>query len=851
MPPKYTCEKCAAVFKLKKEYTAHSKTDCLTVDIVDTLDMTGLTIASPKSDATPKGSISRTSIITVENLSIFFENLHNLLWNKAGLSPERALENMTFFFAYRLIEPQIDILELPIECKWSYIASLPSDDDIFESIKKGVNAFRRNEKTKPFFKPHDIVKASLVSDIVMQINRIPVETLEGTDVLGDIFEYMLGRGMSTMSDEGQYFTNRMICRLAFKLAYDIKKTLRRDDGTLCTFADWFCGTGGFPAEYVRGVKTILPDVDWSIDSESIYCQDMNISSVTTTLLNMLILTSVPFNNKKIRSANSFADSIITGHDAPYKGLSIDYCFMNPPYGGDKTKGKDYRFAYTRVIKNVDGSKMKIYEVNKDIQSIGIEDDDKVSSGVQLAMATLANNGVCCIVLPQGFFFGANKKITELRKRLIEEYKIHYVVDFESGTFVNTGTKTSMLVFQKGVGPTKSIKFIDMDETLLIETSIDDLRLKNYSLQYKRYIPQVYEDLGGFEMIKLGDLIYKKSSGKTKVCDITNTGEYKFYSCKINNPCGSHSLFDHDESEYLLFAKSGGNSSQPINENLGIGQVYYITEKTASTSDVIKFIVKDKLNTYLKYIYYVLKSKIFEIQALARYTTGLGHIDIDYMLDTITIPLPSIKRQQRIVGAIDGFTSIIQKEEEAIKVYEQSIMTMIESMCTEDTPNVRLGDVCILNHGKRITKHDDIGILYPVYGGGGDTFKTNFANRDGLTCKISRFGISEHNCVQILYGKYWLMDSGFTIESNNAQITNCYVYYWLLKHKLTVFGCGRSTGQMNLDLDIFMDLNIPLPPIEEQIKLNIFFDEIRHKYEIIPKLKEIKEQAIKDLIPCAL
>jgi hypothetical protein len=49
----------------------------------------------------------------------------------------------------------------------------------------------------------------------------------------------------------------------------------------------------------------------------------------------------------------------------------------------------------------------------------------------------------------------------LRKKIAEEYKIHYVVDIESGAFKNTGTKTSMLVFQKGVGPTTNVKFISL------------------------------------------------------------------------------------------------------------------------------------------------------------------------------------------------------------------------------------------------------------------------------------------------------------------------------------------------------------------------------------------------------
>jgi type I restriction-modification system DNA methylase subunit/restriction endonuclease S subunit len=626
--PTYTCEKCARVFKQKSAFSDHiaKKNDCSKTVVIDAI------IAS-KVEEKVKEAIRATQQkpeITKENLPAFFEDLHNLLWNKAGLNPERALEHMTFFFAYRLIEQQADMLSLPQECRWSFIASLKNENDLFETIKKGVSEFRKRPKTKAFFKPHEIQKADIVYEIVQQINRISLKILQETDTLGDIFEYMLGRGMSTMSDEGQYFTNRTICKVAFKLAYDIKKNLRRADGTLCTFADWFCGTGGFPAEFVKGVKGVLGDsVDWKKDSASVYCQDMNLSSVTTTLLNMLILTGIPFSGEKIRGSNSFTDPITTGAGAPFNGLTIDYCFMNPPYGGDKSKGKDYKFAYSKKVKAEDGSVSKKFFVSKEIQSIGIEDDDKVSAGVQLGMATLsADGGVCCIVLPQGFFYGASKKCVELRKKIAEEYKIWYVVDIASGSFLNTSTKTSMMVFQKGVGATEKVAFIGLDEKLLVEATLDDLCSKHYSLNYKQYLPQSVVEVEGFEMVKLGD-----------ICDI--------------------------------------------------------------------------------------------------------------------------------------------------------------------------------DFGERVTKKDNIGTLYPVYGGGNDTFRTDKKNRDGITCKVSRFGISEHNCVQIIHGEYWLMDSGFTITAKEGKATSSYIWNWLLQNKKAVYQCGRATAQMNMDMDTFKSLQIPLPSLERQ------------------------------------
>ena len=478
--PTYPCEKCGKVFKRKSGFTDHQskKVDCSQNTIIDTV--IEAKVAEKVKEAV-RAIVAPKADVTADTKQAFFEDIHNLLWNKAGLNPERALEHMTFFFAYRLIEQQADALNLPQECRWSYLTSLTNENDLFETIRRGTAHFRKPDSvTRPFFKPHEIQKADIVFEIVEQVKRIPHTLLQEADTLGDIFEYMLGRGMSTMSDEGQYFTNRTICKLAFKKSYEIKKVLRRTDGSLCTFADWFCGTGGFPAEFVKGVKAHVPDVNWKTESGAVYCQDMNLSSVTTTLLNLLILTGIPFSDKTIRSANSFTDPITTGTGAPFAGLAVDYCFMNPPYGGDKTKGKEYKFAYSKTVKDDAGAKTKRFFVNQEIQSIGIEDDDKVSAGVQLSMATLsADGGVCAIVLPQGFFFGASKKCVELRKKIAEEYKIHYVVDIASGSFLNTGTKTSMMIFQKGVGATESVAFIGLDEKPLVEVPLEELRSKHY------------------------------------------------------------------------------------------------------------------------------------------------------------------------------------------------------------------------------------------------------------------------------------------------------------------------------------------------------------------------------------
>lgn len=826
--PEYTCEKCAKVFKQKSGYTDHmsKKIDCSTTTMINTIIENKIKTEVKKI----VGKLNDKPQITKDNLPSFFEDLHNLLWNRAGLNPQSALEHMTFFFAYRMIETQADDFNLPQECRWSYVSALKHEDDLFDMIKKGVTSFRKNNKTKSFFEPHKITKAEIVYDIVQEINRIPYKVLRETDTLGDIFEYMIGRGMSTMADEGQYFTNRTICQLAFKLSYDIKKTIRRPDGSLCTFADWFCGTGGFPAEYIKGVKEILGgDINWKKESNAIYCQDMNLSSVTITLLNMLILTGVSFSSNNIRGSNSFADPITSGESAPFKGLTIDYCFMNPPYGGDKSKGKEYKFAYAKGKGDA-----KKFMVNKEIQSIGIEDDDKVSAGVQLAMATLSTDGgVCAIVLPQGFFFGASKKCVELRKKIAEDYKIWYVVDIASGSFLNTGTKTSMMVFQKGVGPTEKVSFIGLDEKPLVEATLEELQSKHYSLNYKQYLPQSAVEVEGFEMVKLGDIVKPSSMKHRSTPDGNKTGKYPLISSALN----VEYYMDTFDSEIpsLIF--------NTINADGNCSVHYY--EKFNVTSNTYVLSSENKLT--LQYIYYYLKTQSELLKSCFEGTTKKALSRP--LLQSLEIPLPSLERQHQIVEAIDGWAQLAQHEEQSLKILEKQMMFQVKEM-GRGQARVKLGSILKdVKYPKHPTEYGKESGKFRFHTGAESTkLYTNEYDIDDLVIIINRTNGSG-KCHIFIDSKCSVATQTITFASKD-DITTTFLYYYF-KSDISILEQGyQGACHKNLTTQYINDLEIPLPILAEQQTLQSDFDEIRHKHAKIAIYKAKAQEAIQRLIPGA-
>ena len=157
---------------------------------------------------------------------------------------------------------------------------------------------------------------------------------------------------------------------------------------------------------------------------------------------------------------------------------------------------------------------------------------------------------------------------------------------------------------------------------------------------------------------------------------------------------------------------------------------------------------------------------------------------------------------------------------------------------------KLGEVCEIQNGKRIVKGQVETGEYPVLGGGGFTsFYTNEYSREGKTCKISREGMSLHNCVLLLNEKYYLNSQAFTIKSKTEDIMiNEYLWYYLDSNKEQVFKCGRGTAQKAIDIDEFKSIKIPIPSLEKQQTIVAYLDYIYEKANktSITKIEELKQ-----------
>jgi len=152
------------------------------------------------------------------------------------------------------------------------------------------------------------------------------------------------------------------------------------------------------------------------------------------------------------------------------------------------------------------------------------------------------------------------------------------------------------------------------------------------------------------------------------------------------------------------------------------------------------------------------------------------------------------------------------------------------------PRVRLGDLLKIEFGARITKKNNEGTLYPVYGGGGESFRTDTFTRENDVV-VSRFAMSPE-CVRKVVGKFYLLDSGFTFsiaETHSKNALKSFVAQILLNSQERIYTCARGHAQKNIDIDAFNDIQIPLPPIETQREI---VAEIENYQKIIDGARQV-------------
>lgn len=200
------------------------------------------------------------------------------------------------------------------------------------------------------------------------------------------------------------------------------------------------------------------------------------------------------------------------------------------------------------------------------------------------------------------------------------------------------------------------------------------------------------------------------------------------------------------------------------------------------------------------------------------------------LQRIKIPVPPLAVQREVAAILQKMEALQAELQAELQARSQQYAHYRDSLLafpgSEGVRWAKLGEVLSPEFGTRITKRKDAGTEYPVYGGGGESFRTVDFNREDEYV-ISRFAMSAE-CVRRVHGKFWLLDSGFTFSVTDDLVNKDYVAQFLFSRQDKIYSCSSQGAQKNIRIGEFKAIQIPIPPLERQREiLNLL-----EKFEIL-------------------
>lgn len=181
----------------------------------------------------------------------------------------------------------------------------------------------------------------------------------------------------------------------------------------------------------------------------------------------------------------------------------------------------------------------------------------------------------------------------------------------------------------------------------------------------------------------------------------------------------------------------------------------------------------------------------------------------------------LNKQESIILNIE---KLISKTEKIFDYFELNLLSgkiSLDDNKSNSWEKIKIKDSMNILYGKRITKKESSGLI-PVYGGGNASFYTDSYSYENKWV-IGRFALSK-KCVRFISDKFWLLDSGFTFTSiNNDEDFLGFKINSMQDYIYNVL--ARGAAQKNLDMKEFENLEIVIPPYEEQQKISKFLRKI--------------------------
>lgn len=335
-------------------------------------------------------------------------------------------------------------------------AAINEDKFNILTVSESLNNFNKNlnddakEDFAGIFDDMDLTSSRLGNNTQMRtatmidmINLMSkIENEENTDVLGNLYEYLIGMfAANSGAKAGEFYTPHQVSDIMAQLL-----TAGREDKEQYSLYDPAMGSGSLlltTASHMQksGVRGAI----------KYYGQELITTTYNLARMN-LMMHGVEYNDINLRNSDTlngdWPDGVIEGVDSP---RMFDAVMANPPYSlkwDNKNREEDVRFKY------------------------GVAPASKADYAFLLhSLYHLKQDGRMAIVLPHGVLFrGAAEG--KIRKNLLDNHHISAVIGLPEKIFTNTGIPTIIMVLEK---------HRQSDDVLFIDASKDFEKAKNSNI----------------------------------------------------------------------------------------------------------------------------------------------------------------------------------------------------------------------------------------------------------------------------------------------------------------------------------------------------------------------------------
>lgn len=265
--------------------------------------------------------------------------------------------------------------------------------------------------------------------------------LEGNDVIGDAYEYLIARfAGDEIKKSGEFYTPSEVSVLLARL-------LQPQPGNRIN--DPACGSGSLLIKLAKEVGS---------SNFSLYGQEVNGSTWALARMNMFLHE---IDNATIEWGDTLNNPRLLEGDELMK---FDIVAANPPFSLDKW-GAENAVAdqYSRFHRGIPPKSKGDYAF--------------ISHMIE---TTYADTGRVGVIMPHGVLFRGSSE-AKIRQQLIEENLLEAVIGLPANLFYGTSIPATMLIFDKAKGANTDVLFIDASKGF--ETGKNQNRLREEDIAH--------------------------------------------------------------------------------------------------------------------------------------------------------------------------------------------------------------------------------------------------------------------------------------------------------------------------------------------------------------------------------